>query len=290
MADQDQNSVADLFRRWRGGDPEAGAEMAQRFSDWYYALCVTRLGEAQCRAPLKRACETFQKDIVTINSSSRLVDWAYSVVRAELASAGDRVAGGDHPNSLTRDRPPTALVQAAAQTLPHEQVVLLAHTFDESWPRSTLIEEAEQAGGFPLALLQARFALKRALRDSQGIPLQVLPDVIDPDLAPLPLYEAARLASPAEEAAFEQWMLNRYDLCRDVAEFSAFSLALRGNALKALAEAPPPAPEPPAPVEEPPVPEAPTPGLTPMARRAILAGMGLIILVLVIVLVIKLLG
>lgn len=242
MAEQESNSIANLFRKWRGGDPAAGAEMAKRFSDWYYAITVVRLGEVQGRAPLVKACETFARDIVSVNSSGRLSEWAHGVIQTELGAAGSRIPGGDHPNSITRDRQPSEILKNAWKDLPHERLLLLSHAYSSDYPGPALVDEAEQRGGYPLAILEARGALKRWLKDVAGLPMQVVPGTPEADLAPLPLYESFRLASPAEEAAFEQWILTRFDVCRDIAEFSPFAHALRGGALSTPpVEAPPPA-------------------------------------------------
>ena len=66
-----------MFRRWRNGDQQAGQAMAQRFSDWYYAISATRLGDRDGRQPLERACIRFQDEIVQITDSSALVPWAH---------------------------------------------------------------------------------------------------------------------------------------------------------------------------------------------------------------------
>jgi hypothetical protein len=37
------------------------------------------------------------------------------------------------------------------------------------------------------------------------------------------------MATPQEEINFEQWMISDLDLCRDIAEFAHFAIALRGG-------------------------------------------------------------
>jgi hypothetical protein len=37
------------------------------------------------------------------------------------------------------------------------------------------------------------------------------------------------MKSPQEEANFEKWMLTDLDLCKDIAEFAHFGIALRGG-------------------------------------------------------------
>ena len=45
MAETPTQDVKAQFKRWRSGDADAGVSMAQRFSDWYYAITVMRLGD-----------------------------------------------------------------------------------------------------------------------------------------------------------------------------------------------------------------------------------------------------
>jgi hypothetical protein len=253
MSDQGQTSLPNLFKQWRGGDAVAGQEMARRFSDWYYAITVSRLGEIDGRQPLKRSCDRFASEIVKLNSASKLMDWAQSIIQEELEAAGGRIAGGDFPNALTDKRSPSELLKAAWNELPYEQLQLMAHAYDASYPLAQLQAEAENAGGYPIAVLRARLDLKRWLRDNRGVPLAVVPDEPDLDCAPMPIYEAGRMTTPIEEARFERWMLSRFDLCRDVAEFAVFSLAIRAGALREGAP-PPPASEAPLPTGERPAP------------------------------------
>jgi hypothetical protein len=249
MSNQGQASLPNLFKQWRGGDAVAGQEMARRFSDWYYAITVSRLGEFDGREPLKRSCDRFASEIVKLNSASKLMDWAQSIIQEELEAAGGRIAGGDFPNALTEKRSPSELLAAAWGELPYEQLQLLSHAYDASYPLDKLQAEAELAGGYPIAVLRARLDLKRWLRDARGVPLAVVPDEPDLDCAPMPIYEAGRMTTPIEEARFERWMLSRFDLCRDVAEFAVFSLAIRAGALRDSAP-PPPAELAPQPTEE----------------------------------------
>lgn len=231
-------SVQQLFKQWRNQrDAEAGQEMAQKFSDWYYAVTAARLGDREGREPLERACQAFAAGIVHVTRTSELVDWAHGLVLGEIAAAGGRVPGGDFPNALTAKRSPSELLAGARGVLPDHQVRLLALTFDPSVEMDRLEDEADPHGGVPHAILEARYALKRYLRDSAGVPLQVVPDSPNLDLAPLPLYEAARMRSADEEAAFEKWLLTDIELCKDVAEFAAFAHALRGGAFAGHAAA-----------------------------------------------------
>ena len=118
-----------------------------------------------------------------------------------------------------------------------------------AWRSPKLIDLAEAAGGWPLAVLDARYALKRWLRENARINFSVVPDQADLDRAPMPLYEASRMASAEEEDYFEKWLISDLYLCRDVAEFATFAHALRAGAFKGehpatMAASPAPAPAP----------------------------------------------
>jgi len=232
-------TVQELFKRWRNeGDAEAGMAMAQKFSDWYYAVTAARMGDRGGRQPLEAACQAFESGIIQVSRTSDLVDWASQLVQTSMASAGGRLPGGDFPNAMTGNRSPTALLAQVAPALPRGQVDLLAATFDASVDLDTLTAQAEHQGGMPHAILGARYALKRLLRDQAQVPFQVVPEQPNLDLAPLPVYEAARMTAQEEEAAFEQWLLSDIELCKDVAEFAAFAHALRAGAFRAAAAAP----------------------------------------------------
>ena len=244
MAEPGSQPPQELFKLWQNGDTTAGQKMAQRFTDWYYAVTAVQLGEVSGREPLQRACSTFAEGITTITRSSELVDWAHGIVAREVRSAGGRGDGGNFPNALTNGRSPTQLLQDARNALTSTQFELLAATFNAEVPLSDLITMSEAHGGWPLAILEARYVLKRALRDGSGVPFTVVPESPDLDRAPMPLYEAARMSGGDEEAFFEKWLLSNIDLCRDVAEFAAFSHALRAGAFRVAAPStePPPAP------------------------------------------------
>ncbi len=237
---QSAPTVQQLFKRWRSErDATAGQQMAQKFSDWYYAITAARLGDRTGREPLEAACQAFEQGIVQVKRTSELVDWAHEIVAKEIERAGGRVGGGDFPNALTQKRSPTELLVAARSALPAHQVEVLALAFDPSVDAATLEARAEPYGGVPDAILEARYALKRYLRDSAGVELEVVPDQPNLDLAPLPLYEAARMTEGSEEAAFEKWLLSDIELCKDVAEFAAFAHALRAGAFRGNAAAAP---------------------------------------------------
>ena len=230
---QPESSVEDLFKKWRGGDAEAGQAMAQKFTDWYYAVSASRLGDTQGRAPLQQACAAFAQGIGTVTRTADLTGWAHEIIQREVDGAGGRIGGGDFPNALTGHRSPTELLGQVRSHLDPDQVALLHATYAPDMTVGELTDLAEQHGGWPQAVLEARYAAKRALRDITRVNFAVVPDTPVLDRAPLPLYEAARLASQEEDAAFEQWLVTELDLCRDVAEFATFSHALRAGAFKA---------------------------------------------------------
>ena len=251
MADAAEPTVQQLFKRWRSGDAEAGRAMAQKFTDWYYAITSVRLGDTQGREPLQRACAAFAEGIVGVARSAELVDWAHDLVRREIDASGGRIAGGDFPNALTTNRSPSELLAQSRRGLTREQAELLHATYGGQTPLAELIDLAERHAGWPHAVLQARYTLKGWLRQNARVNFAVVPTQPDLDRAPLPLYEAGRMANPREEQAFEKWLVTDIDLCRDVAEFATFAHALRAGAFagphpEVAAPAPAPAMSPPA--------------------------------------------
>jgi hypothetical protein len=232
LSDPRSTSPQQLFKQWRSGDANAGAAMAQRFSDWYYAITASRLGDAHGRTPLQRACTRFQQGIVSVTNPSELADWAHGLLMEEIGQAGNRIGGGDFANALTGGKSPTQLLQGARSALPEAQVRLLADAYDVRTPLDEVTRAADGMGGYPLAVLQARHALKTWLRDRGGVPFTEVPAEPNLDCAPLPLYEAGRMTSPQEEAGFEKWMLSDMALCKDIAEFGVFALALRAGAFR----------------------------------------------------------
>ncbi|MED5373474.1 MAG: hypothetical protein VX899_20815 [Myxococcota bacterium] len=230
MSDLAGQTTQQLFNKWRSGDAQAGQVMAQRFSDWYYAISASRLGDRNCRSPLERACQRFAQGVASVTEARQLPGWAHGIIAEEIQVAGGRVQGGDHPNALTGQRSPTELLQQVAPHLTPQQRQLLALSFDTSSSLEEVKTVSDAAGGYPLAVLQARYALKRALRDKAGVAFTEVPEKANLDWGPLPLYEGGRMSEGKEEQAFETWMLSDLVLCKDIAEFAAFALALRGGA------------------------------------------------------------
>lgn len=232
------NTVApqQLYRQWRGGDAASGQAMAQRFSDWYYAVTACRLGDQHGRTPLQRACTRFQQGIVSVTNPNDLADWAHGILSEELRMAGGRIPGGDFANALTRGRLPSEILARARSAMPAAQVRLLAHAYDARYPFERVAKEAEALGGMPFAVLDARYALKRWLR-KDGVSFSETPENPNLDYAPLPLYEAGRMSNSSEEDGFEKWMLQNMSLCTDIAEFGVFALSLRNGAFAQQREA-----------------------------------------------------
>jgi hypothetical protein len=265
MSDLRTVPTQQLYKQWRGGSAEAGQAMAQRFSDWYYAVTSSRLGDSHGRGPLQRSCTRFQQGIVSVANESELVGWAHGILAEELLTAGGRIPGGDFPNQLTGQRSPSELLTAARAALPAEQVRLLQHAYDSAYPLDALTREAEAQGGMPLAVLRARYGLKRWLRDHEKVAFSEVPDEPNLDYKPLPLYEAGRMTSVTEETGFEKWLLSNMPLCKDIAEFGVFALALRNGALAAPAVAAP-VPAPARPAAPPSAPSSPSVAANPAGR------------------------
>jgi hypothetical protein len=218
MAGTDNRSIKVLFREWRQGDGEAGQIMAQRFADWYYAIATSRLGEEAGKVPCETACSKFGEGVSSVSESRALVGWAHEIIQAELAGAGARIQDGDAPNAYTGNQKPKTLLCKARTVLP-EEVALL-----ETCYRAGSGETME-----PLPVLKARYKVKQWLRDNCSVPFDVAPDNPVLDRAPMPLYESGRMATPEEESNFEQWMISDLELCKDIAEFAHFAIALRGG-------------------------------------------------------------
>lgn len=235
MTATDTRNTKQLFSEWRKGDAAAGGIMAQRFADWYYAIATSRLGEKLGARPCENACARFSQGVVQITDARALVQWAHEIIQDELKGAGDRVRDGDEPNAYTGKKSPKALLNAAKAALPAE-VRLLEAVYGGKAPASEIDTLAEPLGGNPLGILRARYRVKAWLRDNKRVPFDVAPESPILDRAPLPLYESGRMATPAEEANFEQWMISDHDLCKDIAEFATFSIALRGGLPEMKAE------------------------------------------------------
>ena len=236
-----QTTVIQLFRKWRAGDEAAGQEMAQKFSDWYFAISTIRVPGQEGRPAMEAACQAFAQGIITVTRPRALVDWAHGLLEKELERSGyglgnSQPTGSDTPNAMTRNRSPVALLQSVADKIDPDHRRVLALAYEPSIDISVVDKAADALGGTPFAMLEARYALKRALRDHCDVPFSVLPESADMDRAPISLYEANRLASGKEVGELEQWLLTDIELCKDVAEYSVFVHALRAGALKAHAK------------------------------------------------------
>jgi hypothetical protein len=236
MTPTETRSIKELFRAWRSGDANAGQSMAQRFADWYYAIATSRLGEGRGRTPCETACQHFGEGIVEVTESRALVGWAHEIIQAEIAGAGARAEDGDEANAYTGQKKPKTLLRGARADLP-EEVQLLEDLYSGNAEDDEITERARALGGMPLGVLKSRYRVKQWLRDNRNVPFEVAPDKPNLDRAPLPLYESGAMKTPKEEADFEQWMLTDLDLCKDIAEFAHFAIALRGGLGAALPEA-----------------------------------------------------
>ncbi|MCO4743601.1 MAG: hypothetical protein KC912_02355 [Proteobacteria bacterium] len=225
----DKRSTKELFRSWRGGDAESGSVMAQRFADWYYAISTSRLGEGDGAGPCQNACARFGEGIVNVTESRALIGWAHEIIKDEMAkSAKSRANDGDWPNAYTGGQSPKQLLVSAKGELANE-VRLLELVYGGTTTGDEVEGLASPLGGIPIGTLTARYAVKRWLRNNARVPFDVAPDQPVLDRAPLPLYESGRMNSRQEEESFEQWMITDIDLCKDIAEFAHFAIALRGG-------------------------------------------------------------
>lgn len=233
MAEPTPATVQDLFKHWRNGDSNAGQTMARRFNDWYYAVATSRLGDTEARPALERACAAFVQGIPTVTRASEVIDWAHDILSEHVHQQSNRIAGGDFQNALTGDRSPIRLLQQVRATLHEDHARLLCMAYSDEVSDAELEAAAEATdAGWPMALLDARYALKRSLRDNLQVGFSIVPIQPNLDCAPLPLYESARMATDQEEAMFEKWLITNEELCRDLAEFATFAHALRTGALE----------------------------------------------------------
>jgi hypothetical protein len=259
----DTRSPQDLFKAWRSGDGAAGQAMAQKFADWYYAIAVSRLGEGRGRAPCDAACARFGQGVVGVTEGRALVKWAHGIVVEEVAKGGGAARDGDEPNAYTANQSPKALLGAAKAALPAE-IGLLEAVYGRTMDEAGQARLAEPLGGLPMGVLVSRYRVKSWLKANKGIPFAVTPDKPVLDRAPLPVYESGAMANENEIAQFEQWMLSESDLCRDIAEFATYSVALRGG-IKSTGKAAGPAAKAAAPSKATP---APTPNAPAAAAPA----------------------
>jgi hypothetical protein len=225
----DTRTTKELFRSWRSGDAEAGGAMAQRFADWYYAIATSRLGEQDGSAPRQAASTRFGEGVVSVTESRALIGWAHEIIKDELAKSGKaRATDGDWPNAYTGGQSPKSLLVSAKDELANE-VRLLELVYGGTTSGDEVEALAAPLGGLPIATLKARYLVKKWLRDNARVPFDVAPDEPVLDRAPMPLYESGRMQSAKEEEQFEQWMITDIDLCKDIAEFAHFAIALRGG-------------------------------------------------------------
>jgi hypothetical protein len=148
-------------------------------------------------------------------------------VAQELQSAGGVARDGDESNAYTNNSTPKALLARAKTALPTEIAVLEA-VYSGNMSEDEVDALAAPLGGNPIGVLTSRYAVKKWLAINAGVPFAVTPDDPILDRAPLPQYESAHM-NDDEVIQFEHWMLTDFDLCRDIAEFATYSVALRGG-------------------------------------------------------------
>jgi hypothetical protein len=226
----------ELLARWRAGDAAAGARLAERSTRWYRAVCLARLGPGVGREAFQRACGRFQQGVSGV-LPPQFAAWSHGIVAEEVAREGARL------RTFTSGEPAGAaraeVLRGAARGLSPEDVRLLHVAYAGTDPRD-LERAAAHRGGLPLALSEARDALKAALSRA-GAGAFALAGVL-PDHAPLGYFEAGR-TSAEEDSVIEGWLLQDEGACLDLVDMAPWALALRSGALETLLAAPR-APEP----------------------------------------------
>lgn len=217
-----------LFRSWRKGDRDAGQAMGQIFADWYYAITTSRMGEEAGRAPCATACRAFSSGIASVRRSDELVAWAHNLVLEHIPDDQKRVMGGNQASRYTNGVRPWPLLVEARSTLPAEMKLLEA-SYHQEQDKEAIAAASEPFGAGPIGVLRARATLKHWLRTEKGIGFEITPESPNLDRAPMPLYESGQMGTADEEVQFERWMISDINLCRDIAEFAHFSIALRGG-------------------------------------------------------------
>jgi hypothetical protein len=207
--------------------------MAQRFSDWYFAVAATRHGEQKSRRGLERACQLFAQGIGSVDDGEDLEAWAHGLLDGELQDLYTTERGSDEASRLTGNRLPSRLLRRCIAEAECPGLPLLAMTWNQEIPLSQLIAHAEEAGGYPLGILKARYELKAWLGHQEDVPFAELSPESNLDYLPLPLYEAGRLP-PEEARKFERWLLQDASLRQDATEFSNFSMALHTGVFESL--------------------------------------------------------
>jgi hypothetical protein len=200
MAEPAAVSSHQLFKQWRSGDAEAGKAMAQRFSDWYYAITTARLGDEKGRGPLRARMRRVPAGHRRVAQGEPALDWAHDIVAKEVDAAGRRNTGGDFPNALHEE-------PVAHEPRPHGSGQARRGT-DRAAPEGvqrlanadTIANLAAKSGGFPGAGLPGRHALAQALQSEAGIEFTTSPIPRTSTGARCPLYEAGKLASPCRGA------------------------------------------------------------------------------------------
>ena len=225
MSSNSDPNVAALFKKWRSGNAESGTQLAQRISDWFYAICSSRYGEEHGYAVFQTASRKFGEGVVNVAHSEDLVPWAHSVLCTEIIRAGVKPGAANVASGYSGGHPPVDLLAAAKTALPVEVEIL--RRFFNGEDVAAMGELVDPLGGVPSALLHARYSVKRWLKNEYSLPFDVTPEQPNMDLFPLSMYESNRMKDEAEVSRFEKWMLDNNSLCRDVAEFAPFAAALR---------------------------------------------------------------
>lgn len=246
-----------LFLQWRRGDAASGRLMAQRFTDWYLAICVARLGEHDGKDAARAVCGAFQQGIGKVASPAQLIPWAHGLAKREFEGRSiAHTSSAPRPGAFTKGQAPGEILARARKVHPAETALLEAFYSGQASTED------------PSTLLAARATLKDWIQ--QEVQVSFRASHADPDLLPLAHYEAHSLHTEADRDAVETWILDEPELSRELVEFAQFALALRRGIPK---EAPTPVAAEPAPASQAPTPapvpasQAPTPAPVAAAPR-----------------------
>lgn len=220
IPEQQIDSIIKLFVTWNNHqNADVGNRMADRFEKWFDCLTATKIGENKIkRQVLQSVCQQFGNQLQQVTKPKDLVPFAYEILQTELAQQGEINKQYTLPDL---SQTPEDIVQSVWGKLSttNQNVLLDAYANQKTLPQSSLEP-----------LLQARYTLKKLIFETYYRALDfdwvLVSNTPDPDLIPLPLYEANVMHSPTECQYFECWLINAPVICRDIQEFAPFAHAL----------------------------------------------------------------
>lgn len=220
IPEQQIDSIIKLFVTWNNHqNADVGDRMADRFEKWFDCLTTSKIGENKIkRQVLQSVCQQFGNQLQQVTKPKDLVPFAYEILQTELAQQGDINKQYILPDL---NQTPEDIVQSVWSKLSttNQNLLLDAYTNGKTLPQSSFEP-----------LLQARYTLKKLIFETYYRALDfdwvLVSNTPDPDLIPMPLYEANVMNSPTERQYFECWLINAPVICRDIQEFAPFAHAL----------------------------------------------------------------